>query len=80
MKNQKKSSLTYEEAEQLCLTVRWKVLPCFQGESCWCRTIGPEIPIFDKEGNEIYIAGSGAIHKEFAEHIVKVHNDSLIKK
>ena len=32
---------------------------------------------FDKDGNEIYIAGSGEIPRIFAEHIVNLHNEFL---
>ena len=31
----------------------------------------------DDDGNEIYIAGSGCVPKDYAEHIVKLHNASL---
>ena len=74
------SQLTYQEAQEKSLTVRWKTEMCPQKEACWCRLIVPEEPISDKDGNEIYIAGSGCIQKEHAEHIVKIHNESLTKK
>jgi len=33
-----------------------------------------KVKVEDKDGNEIYIIGSGEMHKEHAEHIVKLHN------
>ena len=71
------SLLSYEEATALCLKTKWKVTPCNSGEECWCRLIVPETEIEDKDGNEIYIAGSGCVEKAYAEHIVKLHNESL---
>lgn len=69
--------MNYQEAIQHSLTVKWKTTPCHSGESCWCRVIKPEQEIKDNNGNEIYIAGSGCLHKDYAEHIVKLHNASL---
>ena len=37
----------------------------------------PEQEIKDDDGNDIYIAGSGCVPKDYAEHIVKLHNTSL---
>ena len=72
-----RSLLSYEEATALCLKTKWEVMPCNSGEDCWCRLIVPETEIVDKDGNEIYIAGSGCVPKVYAEHIVKLHNESL---
>lgn len=69
--------MNYQEAKQHSLTVKWKTTPCQVGESCWCCIVEPEQEIKDDDGNEIYIVGSGSISKEYAEHIVKLHNDSL---
>jgi len=69
--------LKYKDAQNLSLTVKWKTTPCQSGESCWCRIIEPEQELKDKDGNEIYIVGSGSIPKIYAEHIVKLHNASL---
>jgi len=73
----RRSLLTFDEATDLSLKVKWKTILCNSGEECWCRIITPEIDIEDKDGNEIYIAGSGAIPKIYAEHIVKLHNDFI---
>lgn len=70
--------MNYKEAEEYLLTVRWKTSSCFQ-EDCWCKVIEPEEKIEDDHGNEIYIASAGSIPKIYAEHIVKLHNDSLQK-
>lgn len=69
--------MNYKEAIEHSLTVKWKTSPCSLGKDCWCRIIEPEQEIKDDDGNEIYIAGSGRVPKEYAEHIVKLHNASL---
>lgn len=69
--------MTYEEATQYSLTVKWKTSTCSEGARCWCRMIEPEEEIKDNKGNEIYIVGSGCVPKDYAEHIVKLHNASL---
>jgi hypothetical protein len=71
------SNLTYKEAQELSLKVRWKAAPCFAGEECWCRVIVPEEPIIDKDGNEIEIVSAASISKIHAEHIVEQHNLNL---
>lgn len=74
--------LTYTEAQEKALSVRWKSTPCFEGEKCWCRLVSPEepIPYEDAQGDSEfdYIIGSGSVSKIFAEHIVDLHNKSLI--
>lgn len=69
--------LSYEEATGLCLKTKWKIAFCTSGAECWCRMIIPDKEIYDKDGNEIYVAGSGCIPTIYAEHIVKLHNNSL---
>ena len=69
--------MNYKEAIELSLKTKWKLSNCQEGEKCWCRVIEPETEISDQDGNEIYIAGSGSISKEHAEHIVYLHNKSL---
>jgi hypothetical protein len=62
--------------EQELLKVEWKVELCHTGESCWCRIIVPKIPVFYRE-EEMTICDAGSISKEVAEHLVKLHNNSL---
>jgi len=69
--------MNYEEATEHSLKVRWKTETCSSGKKCWCRIISPEEELTDDQGNEIYIAGSGSVPKIYAEHIVKLHNESL---
>ena len=70
--------MTYKETQQKALTLPWKVGTCHVGEKCWCRTIVLEQPLIDNEGEILtHICSDGAIDKEFAEHIVKLHNNSL---
>lgn len=70
-------NLSYNECIELSLGVKWKTSECNEGKICWCRIIEPEIPMTSKEDEQIYIAGSGCIPQEYAEHIVKLHNESL---
>ena len=70
--------MTYQEAYDLALKSKWIATPCFVGESCWCNTITTETPIiFGLDDDELKIVPSGTISKQLAEHIVKVHNQSL---
>ena len=72
--------MNYKEAIKHSITVPWKTATCNSGVKCWCRMIIPVQPIKDDDGEEIYIAGSGAINKIHAEHIVRIHNESLVVK
>lgn len=72
--------MTHKEAYELALKSRWKTSVCCGGESCWCRIVEPEEKIeYDDQVEEVYIVGSGGINKLMAEHIVELHNSSLIK-
>lgn len=69
--------MNHEEAKSLSLKVRWKTQECNSGSECWCRLIVPEVPItYEYSGitDEIYIVGSGSLPKDYAEHIVELHN------
>ena len=57
------------------IKVKWKTIEC-DTKNCWCRVI---VPADDKEYGDYSIVSSGAIEKELAEHIVKIHN-SFIEK
>jgi len=75
--------MTYQEALDKALTVKWKLGTCSEGEQCWCRTI---IPVEDIEWKEkielqdrflthsLYIVSTGEMHKQVAERIVEDHN------
>lgn len=70
--------MTYQEAQQKALTVKWKSTPCHQGEECWCRIIEPIDPILHSDAQEeYYIVSSGSIPKLEAEYLVELHNKSL---
>jgi hypothetical protein len=69
--------MTYQEALEKSLNVRWKTKTCPSGPDCWCRLIVPEEEIVDSDGNDVYIAGSASLHYLHAEHIVQIHNESL---
>lgn len=62
------------------LNTKWKTDTCNSGSECWCRIITSVTPVFYEDGNEMYIASSGSIPTDLAEHIVKIHNESLDKK
>jgi hypothetical protein len=75
--------MTFEEAEQLSRTVKWKADVCSSGEICWCRTIEPVEPIlfFDEFGDKVpfYVVRAGDMHKDLAEYFVKLHNQKIEK-
>jgi hypothetical protein len=71
-----KLEMKFEESMTYLTTVEWKTIECDDSE-CWCRLIVPKEELFDEDNNEIYVAASGCISKEHAEHIVKIHNESL---
>lgn len=50
--------MTYKEAQELSLTIKWKTSVCIQGEECWCRIIEPLEPIFHDDEEVLYIDGS----------------------
>lgn len=60
------------------INFRWKTEPCHT-KDCWCAIITTEKPVFWEQSpeEEAYIAPSGSIPKEIAEHIVKIHNNNL---
>lgn len=59
-------------------SIKWKIEECVDGKHCWCRLISPVVPYVDADGREWYnIVDSGAIRKDLAEYIVKIHNDRL---
>ncbi len=58
------------------LLVEWKATPC-SVEDCWCAIIEPVTKIVSERGFESYIAGSGCIPKDYAEHIVALHNQYI---
>ena len=58
------------------LEVKWKVSECGNSD-CWCRIIEPEEKIIDENKFEVTVIDAGSINKEIADHIVKLHNDSL---
>lgn len=78
MTPKEKAKVLYEEALIKAFNSEWKSSVCSQGEECWCRIIEPLNKIEYDNGEEIYIVGSGSISKEFAEYIVKLHNNNLI--
>lgn len=57
------------------LTVPWKVGRCTT-KKCWCA---PIYPVFkdEKRDHDIVIAASASVYREYAKHIVKLHNESL---
>jgi hypothetical protein len=83
-------TMTYKKAKQELYKRPWKAVTCSQGETCWCRiieTVEPiEYQVNKSEEDEItfdlisQVIPMGAIDTEFAEHVVKLHNESLEKK
>ena len=69
--------MTHLEAFELLKGSYWVTGTCQSGEECWCREILPTSPLFDDNGDELYVVGPGSISKEEAEYIVKLHNAKL---
>lgn len=66
--------MTYQEAEERLLIVRWKTIDC-ETKDCWCQSIVPEKPIIDDQNDEHYVVPSGIITREIAKRIVSEHNE-----
>ena len=82
------SKLTYTQALELSLQRKWKVGTCNQGKECWCRTIELVDPIdFFETSNPhngdgiddilTHVVIGGELSTIQAEHIVRIHNNSL---
>jgi hypothetical protein len=74
--------MTYEEAQEISLQVKWKTSTCSQGEECWCRAIVPVIPISYREDEmdtlqDYTVVRPGELNKELAEHFVRLHNNYI---
>jgi|LakMenEpi03Aug12_release.lakeMendotaPanAssembly.Ray.scaffolds.fasta_scaffold652304_2 hypothetical protein len=69
--------MTYEETKLKLLTLPWKRVKCTQ-ETCWCAGITTEQPV-EFEDDELYVVRTGSMYKEVADHIIKIHNETLIK-
>ena len=57
---------------------KWKVVPCFVGESCWCRIIVTENYDVRTDRIEDTVIGSGEVCEDMAKHIAGLHNNTLI--
>ena len=80
IKTKKAKKIYIKEFKDL-LKYEWKVDKCTT-ENCWCAWITTKDPIYFKSNDKhceeaAYIAPSGAIPKELAEHIVELHNLTL---
>ena len=82
--------MTYKQAVQELYNRPWKTSTCSQGDSCWCRIIESVEPIeyqvnkseVDEDTFELIseVISMGIIGSDFAEHVVKLHNEFLEKK
>jgi hypothetical protein len=74
--------MTYDEAEEKALNMKWVMDTCSQGEECWCRIIKPVEPVKYNNARhgetdwleEYWIVRPGELNKEVAERIVEDHN------
>lgn len=74
--------VTYEQAQELSLTVKWKTSTCSQGEECWCRVIVPVETISYREDDwnvaqDYTIVRPGELNQDLAEHFVRLHNNYI---
>lgn len=78
--------MKYSEAIKEIYNKPWKVSTCNERESCWCRIIKSVEPIVYREEDEdkfsliSEVIPMGIISSDFAEHVVKLHNEFLEKK
>ena len=80
--------MTYEEAEQKALSMKWKIGVCSQGEECWCRVIKPVEPVMIYRGKQLendwleeyWIISPGNTNKEVVERIIEDHNLLIAQK
>ncbi len=70
--------MTHVEYFEIAKQQLWKVNECSTGAECWCRIITTEEPIYTNDDEQLNITGWGSISKEFAEYIVKIHNENLL--
>jgi hypothetical protein len=74
--------MTYDEATEKALNIKWVIDTCSQGEECWCRIIKPVETIMSTNSGydgsdyeeEYWVTRPGEIKKEVAERIVSDHN------
>lgn len=74
--------MTYEEAEEKALNMKWVMGTCSQGEECWCRVIKPIEPVKynpSRHGKtdwleEYWVISPGELNKEVAQRIISDHN------
>jgi hypothetical protein len=71
--------MKYNEALEYAKNLEWKLGNCGH-DNCWCASILPKEDVIDDEGNAIDIVPSGLVDKSVAEHIVKIHNESIKSK
>lgn len=59
---------------------KWRAVPCGTGVDCWCAMIVTEDYVegdYTPENENHIIAGSAALPKLVAEHLVKLHNSFM---
>ena len=74
--------MTYEEAEKLAFSSKWKIGTCGVGENCWCRTIKPENPIIYDNNEDYYIIGLedvGGKEKKVPDDFYDAKNKQMTK-
>ena len=69
--------MTHEEIKEKSFKLEWKVSDCHSGPDCWCKVIKLKEPLFDDEGYEYEVIRDASVNDEMAQHIVKLHNESL---
>ena len=70
----------YTEIHEYIKISRWKVIPCFKGDDCWCRLIQCEEIPEGGDPDDYTLNTSGSLYREIAELIVDEHNKGIFKK
>lgn len=71
--------MTYQEAQQKLLIVRWKVQEYDSHDGTFYH-IEPEETVIIHYEDKMEIIITGDTSKEIAEHIVSIHNEALDRK
>ncbi|KKM80715.1 hypothetical protein LCGC14_1337060 [marine sediment metagenome] len=77
MAKKKRTLASIKKEEKDNINKKWKISTCHEGAKCWCRIISTVDATSKDEGFENCIVPSGSIYKEYAQYIVKIHNEWL---
>lgn len=59
------------------LNNKWQTIPCHTGKECWCRMIVTKDYDETTQEDDTLVCHAGALTKNVAEHVVKLHNNFI---